>query len=70
MNEIDNPMIKTPAAPDYHESPFLPCRGTAPSFREWILEEWLPEDIIGDPQVFEVLITKYFKDYEQWLKEI
>jgi len=70
MTKIDNPMIKTPAAPDYREFPFLPCRGTAPTFKGWLMEEWLLEDIIGDPQVFEVLITKYHGKYLEWLKEI
>ena len=62
--EIENPMIKD------HLWPTLPCRTEAPSFRAFIEEEFSLDDLLGDPQIMELLITEYHDRYLEWLKEI
>lgn len=43
------PMIKDHLWPE-------PCRSKAPSFREFIEEELALDDLLGDPQIMEILI--------------
>ena len=47
-----------------------PCKGEAPSFREYLMEEFSLEDIIGIPEVMEVLTRLHHDEYEKWLREI
>ncbi len=63
METAENPIFKECLWPK-------PCNTEAPSFREYLLEEFSVEDIIGDPQVLDVLIGKYHDDYIQWLGEV
>ncbi len=66
MNEtVDNPMLKPSPAPGHEEWPYQ--APTAPTFKEYLMEEFSMEDVLGDPQVLEVLITKYHEYYLQWL---
>ena len=52
------------------ESPFLPCKGRAPSFTEYIIENHTLEEIIGIPGVMTYLVMAYLEDYDNWLKEV
>ena len=70
MEHLENNMIKKSAAPDYHESPFLPCKHRSPSFREYILEEYTLETVIGIPGVMTALVIAKSEQYELWLEEI
>ena len=71
MIEVDNPMLRPSPAPDHHESPYQsPCRQTAPTFREFIEEEFTLNDILGDPMIMEILINKHHDRYLKWLEKI
>lgn len=63
METAENPMIKNYLWPE-------PCCSEAPSFHEFIEEEFSLNDLLGDPQIIEILITKYHDRYLKWLKEI
>jgi len=67
-DQTENGMLKPGI--DYHESPFLPCRGTAPSFTEYIIENHTLEEIVDIPGVMTYLVMAYLEDYDNWLKEI
>lgn len=62
-DQIENPMIKNCLWPE-------PCRFKAPPFRAFIEEEFSLAYLLGDPQIMEILIDKYYDDYQTWLREI
>lgn len=71
MNEVvDNPMIKKSAAPDYRESAYNPpCRQTAPTFREWILESFTLDEIIAYAEIMEAAIKRLGPIYQAEMKD-
>ncbi len=71
METVENPMLKPAPAPGPEEWPYNPpCRSESEWFREFLIETYeTVEQLIGEPEVMDVLIRKHLADYDLWRKE-